>query len=382
MNRQKIWANRILLAVLTLQFAGCFLSQRLNGVAARFTSLMSFFALGVLCLAQADIAHRKMAFLKDKEVWIAGIGSAAALLNLFLIGSNKGAFLTAADVLLMLYASGFWKIRKADLLYASGLGSALLIWWYGNVKWDYNFNMVGMVYITICVLGLVFLELLREKIWYAGAVQVLLYVTCVLFCMLYHARCAMMGLIVFGVLYLLADLVYRSKVLSALLVFGGTAGSLIFTLLYMLMGQLGLNIRILYKDVLSGRQDIWAELWQAFLKQPLTGIGSSYELKSFFIFEVHNGLLDILAVHGIFVFACVAYLLCKRLWGFLSLGGNALDPTGEKPPVLSRNLNRIRLAGVFAILFTSFFENFFIVSPYLLVVMILIAPAEDEEKAS
>ncbi len=374
--------NRILLAVLTLEFLGCFLVQSVNEVAARYTSLVSFFLLALFVLEKiwteasenedsraAGFAGTLKSLLRtavsDREFLVMAAGSVIALINLFLIGSNKGAFLTAADVLMAMYVAGDVKLSQREKIYFGALGSAFLLWWYCTVRWYYNFNMVGMIFMITCILTLLLLEGLKDSFNrdMLGFIQIIAYITATLLCMLYHARCVLAGMLIFGILFLCISAILERKVLRFLLALAATVGSIFFTLLYIAMDRLGLNLVILYKDILSGRQDIWGELLRALLKQPLTGIGSSYQIKSFFIFEVHNGMLDILVVHGVLVFAALLFLMLKRLSGLSAVGISG----------------RIAASGVFAILFTSFFENFFINSPYLLVTVVLIGWCSGEK---
>ena len=56
------------------------------------------------------------------------------------------------------------------------------------------------------------------------------------------------------------------------------------------------------------------EVWEIFAGQPLTGIGSGRALKSFFEYNIHNAMYDILAVHGVIVFALAVMLLIRRLF--------------------------------------------------------------------
>lgn len=350
--------NKILLAVLTLEFLGCFLVQSVNEVAARFTSLVSFFVLGLLVLAKITKKPDLRSVIADREFIVMAAGSVIALVNLFLIGSNKGAFLTAADVLMAMYAADDVRLGRGEKIYFGALGSAFLMWWYCTVRWYYNFNMVGMIFMITCILTLLLLEQLKDSMNrdMLGFIQIIAYITATLLCLLYHARCVLAGMLIMGILFLTIHVLLESKVLKLLLTLAATVGSIFFTLMYIAMDRLGLNIVILYKDILSGRQDIWGELWGALMRQPLTGIGSSYQIKSFFIFEVHNGMLDILVVHGLLVFAALLFLMIRRLGGLAAKGIGG----------------RIAASGLFAILFTSFFENFFINSPYLLVTVVLI----------
>ena len=123
------------------------------------------------------------------------------------------------------------------------------------------------------------------------------------------------------------------------------------------------RIRIFYKDILSGREEVWSELWSAYLQRPLTGIGSAYEMQVDFMrgaFEVHSGMLDLLFVHGIAVFIAACTFLFFRL---LKLRATVAADT------VGKNI----FAAMAAILVTSFFENFVIVPPFSLLFLLLFA---------
>ena len=149
-----------------------------------------------------------------------------------------------------------------------------------------------------------------------------------------------------------------------------TVGAVLISIVYVILGLLPgfFEVRIFYKDVISGRNEIWLDLWRAFLHKPLTGIGSSYVINVDWmtgVFEVHNGLLDILIVHGIIVFAITCFMLVHRL---LLLHKHACGNI----------VARSAVSAVFAILAGSFMENFFIVPPFLLCMLALIAIARSD----
>ena len=183
----------------------------------------------------------------------------------------------------------------------------------------------------------------------------------------YRARCALLGLVVFAILMLIPMKLWKNKVFYTLLVISTTLGAIAVSLLYVWLGKYasGFDVQIFYKDIISGRDAIWSDLWGAFMKMPLTGIGSSYRINVDWMggmFEVHNGLLDILIVHGVIVFAVTAFMLIQRLLKVReAAGGNIVAKSA--------------MAAVFAILAASFMENFFIVPPFLLYVLVLIAIA-------
>ncbi|MCR5627485.1 MAG: O-antigen ligase family protein [Lachnospiraceae bacterium] len=358
---QKLKENKDILIFILFAYMilTSYVSQTLYAYVTGASTLVFFVVLCVLFLLTVNLPQR----LKkpDWELYIAGAAIVIAGLNLIIIGSNKGAVLVVADMALMLYLCD--KITLSDRIkrLLGVVGVAVMIPWYAYVHWYYNFNMAGFIFITILIMGELLLEYIKNdyEFYYLQYVQILLYVVTILFTFCYHARGAMVCVILAGIIYLLLPLIARGK-LYTLLVLLSTVFSIAFTGLYIAMGKLGVNFRVLYKDVLSGRQEIWGELWEAFLKQPLTGIGSSYELKSLFIFEVHNGLFDILTVHGVIVFILICILLIRKM---CETGKTQFKFYPDK---------RLAAAGIFCFLFASFFENCFIVPPYSVIVFVLL----------
>lgn len=350
MEKIKKSSGCLFAAVFTYIVLSAFISQDIYAATTRYSSLIFFALLAVMTLPYLQGALKR----RDTGLLCVVLTAAVSMLNLLLIHSNKGAVLIPTDMALAFYLSRRISLSDRIMKYMAFAGSVLIIYWFGMVKWAYNFNMAGLTFLIMLICGMLFLEYMKweRELEYLKYVQVLLYITAFLYATLYHSRCAMAGMLIFGLFLLAGRKIAGSRRLYMAFAWLLTLGSVAFTLLYVMLGRTGFNLKILYKDILSGRQDIWAELWAAFLKQPITGIGSSYHLKSFDIFEVHNGLFDILAVHGIFVFAIIIYMLIKCMAAFRE---NAAKSGG---PAL------IAMAGIFAMLAASFFENFFTVPPY------------------
>ncbi len=352
--------NGIIVSVLFVWLViSSFLSQEFYAHATRYATLLIFLCFGVLFFGNVRWKEEWHGRGHELPVLIGAV--ALTGINLILLKSNKGAFFTASDLLLALFLAP--KISLSDRVrrFLAGAGSVLMIWWYALVRWEYNFNMAGLIFLTLMIFGELFLEYVKNDLEFAylKIVQILLFLTTLLFTICYHARSAMVCTILFALVWFLLPRLTGKKA-YALLIGASTFGSLLFTGIYALLARSGRELTFLYKDIYSGRQDIWAELWTAFFSKPLTGIGSSYEMKSFFIFEVHNGLLDILVVHGILVFAGVMFLLLRRLTETGRVG-YAWYP--EK---------RIAAAGVYCYLFASFFENCFITAPYQVLFWVLL----------
>ncbi|MBQ9549351.1 MAG: hypothetical protein IJU87_00925 [Lachnospiraceae bacterium] len=352
----------VLGALFILFLLGSFVSPKIYSVIAPYETLVMLIGTVVIYI-MLTCAERE-SFLKRDPVTLAGIAAVIiAPLNLFILGSRKGAMLVVFDLVLMLtlVIRGMELSGRVKRICAFS-GAVLMLLWYPVVRWDYGFNTAGFVFLLLLIFGELLLEYVKNDLDmdYLKYVQLLFFPTSILLAVCYQARSAALSMAVFGITYLIAPVICEKRLLYNIWIGLFTLGSLIFTALYSFLGSSGWNVRILYKDVLSGRELIWTELWREFLKLPLTGIGSSYEMKSFFMFEVHNALFDILAVHGILVFICILYLLVKALCRLFS---RDIRFCPDK---------RIAFAGVYTLMLQSFFENGFIVTPYSLVFFVLL----------
>ncbi len=342
--------------------AESFIVRRVYDIISPLGTLIMFAGLSLIFIFMLKNDRDNM--LKKDAVTAAGlIALIITPLNLFLIQSGKGAMLTVFDLVLMMVIiiRGFRtgdRIKRAIAFF----GSVLMLLWYPVIRWDYGFNMVGLMFIILMIFGEILMEYVKNDLSmeYLKYVQPLFFVTSILLAICYQARSAALSMLVFAAVYCLVPFIMKSRPRYNICILFFTAGSLIFTWAYSMLGKTGWNGRLLYKDLLSGRELIWGELWQQFFSHPLTGIGSSYEMKNFFMFEVHNGLFDILVVHGIIVFAAVFFLLIKGLSGLFS---RDLIYCPDK---------RLSFAGLCTLLFASFFENGFITTPYSCVFFVLL----------
>ncbi|MCR5302858.1 MAG: O-antigen ligase family protein [Lachnospiraceae bacterium] len=317
----------------------------------------------------------------DPFFYLMAAGSLIAGINLIVIGSNKGAWLTATDVLLVIYLAGRIRLPRPVTWFSCAYTGFYFYYWTYDVKGffkGYNTNYGGLVLITGFVFAVTGLFIFREKlkgveekgkVFLSGFI-VFMFAWGYNIIAWYRARCALLGLVVFALLLIMPSKVWNNRVFYTFITIAMTVGSVIMSVVYVILGFLSdfIQIRIFYKDIISGRNEIWADLWRAFLQKPLTGIGSSYIINVDWmdgVFEVHNGLLDILIVHGIIVFAITCFMLIRVLLG---LRGRAA----------SGMVGRSAVSAVFAILAASFMENFFIVPPFLICTLVLIAIAESE----
>ena len=331
--------------------------------------LFLFLVAGVFAYADRGI--------RDKGLWIVAAVAVVALVNILIVDSGKGAWFTAVDVAITVYLADkvrFSKILSWFCLLYTGF---YFFYWTYDVKGyfkGYNTNYGGLVLITGFVFAVTLLIGVRQRLKSASNIGYRFLTFFIPFMFAwgyniiawYRARCALLGLVTFTLLLLIPVKVWKNRICYTLLTVGATMGAIVISLVYVWLGRYAsaFDVRIFYKDIISGRDAIWADLWSAFLHSPLTGIGSSYKLKAEWMggmFEVHNGLLDILIVHGVIVFVCICGMLIHRLLGLRQYVDNIVS--------------RSAVAAVFAILAASFMENFFIVPPFLTAVLALIAIA-------
>ena len=342
-------------------------------VVAPLGTLISAVGLIITLLCYVDVNE----MLRDPAFLLMAAGDVLAFVNLCLIGSNKGAILTVFDFLLVLYLANKIKLSNKEVIISACYLGFYFLYWTIDVKGyfkGYNTNYGGLVLISGFFFIVYAIDYLRhylvevkhiDKAKYLLALEIFFFAWGYNIIAWYRSRCALLGLIAFAILMVLPKKLWANKIFYILTTVAVTAGSVLFSLLYVWLGMMKdtFRIRIFYKDIISGREEIWSELWSAFIKQPFTGIGSSYEIKLEWLngmFEVHNGLLDILIVHGIPVFSIVIVFLVKRL---LELREYAAED----------NLSRCAMAGVFAMMMPAFMENYIIVAPYMLMLLVLIS---------
>lgn len=258
--------------------------------------------------------------LKEKkwDLWLLGGVLLLALFNLFLINSPKGCFLIIADFLLIFYMSSKIKFtgRQMDAL-AVFFFLVFLIWFCKDLAFSYNANTGATVTVFSLLAAMILLTAVTKKREILGLLIVLAMVRTVNLVLWHLARGAFLALALFLFFYYVAPAKWwENKKLYRFLACFACFGSLLFVFVYVAMSQTGFNMEMpfFYKSLFSGREKIWMEVFEIFRTMPVTGIGSGYQLESFFEYNMHNVMYDILVVYGIPVFAGSVALIISRLF--------------------------------------------------------------------
>ena len=356
--------NIIFCALFTYLVATSFINQDIYAFTVRFASVVIFVVLGILALPYLA-EHIKD---RDPDLYMLLLLPVLTLSFALMSGSGLGAVFIPTDLALICYATRYLRLTKRAVLYLSFVGACPVSLWYSHVRWSYNFNMAGFAFMLMAFFAMILVEVMELR--YKRQLEFIVYITAFILSVLYHTRTAISGIIAFGIFFLTRRLIIRNKRVCTALIMISTLGSVIFTLMYTVLSDYMYNAIVLNKHIFSGREDIWTELWMAFLASPFTGTGSRYVMKSFEIFEVHNGMFDILVVHGAVVFIITITMLVRMLFRVCkTLRTGAEEQVGC-----------ISICAVFAMLISAFTENFFIVPPYSLFFMAFIEIAIANKK--
>ncbi len=340
------WLNWIPLVIMMIFFGGTWIFPLFYHVTERYNSLIIFVCLAGLFFINVDwIARLKSG---DAVLYATVAALVIASVNLFIIGSNKGCIFIIADFLLLLYIAPHVRLsavqyRALALFFFIMYG----VWFVHDMEFSYNTN-TGATYTVFSLFAalivLRYYSLKREIMGYFIVLALLRTGTLVFWHLARGAFSALFFFSCFFMLFLILDPAKYRKAYAFLSCFA-VFGSLLFVWAYVSLSKTGYNARmpLFYKNVFSGREEIWTEVWNMLKVQPLLGIGSGYELSSFFEYNMHNAMYDILIVHGFIVFAIAAFVIIARLIGMR-------DHIRRDPYSL------IAGSAVFAVFFESFID--------------------------
>lgn len=337
----------------------------------KYFGMMVFVSEGILLLNSFNPIEALKK--KDKDFIILVLLLIIIGINLIVVNSGFGAYFTAANFILIFYASDKLSFSKFELRVMSVTYLVMLLFWlivlypsyFGSYDASFALNTNGAatftVYTFLC--ALIILEDLFTKYKFMGVVLVIFFVRMIRLDLWHRARGAFIILTLFILLfYILPKNIFNSKKLVTVLISFATFGSLLFVMIYTFVGLSGFNlfIPVFYKNIFSGRENIWYEFFTYFIKKPITGIGTNVTIKSFVEFNVHNAMYDILVVHGIVVFMGAVYFAIKRIVKF-------------SENIASNKIARLAFCALISVFFESFIDVDLIWADYALNLIMLTA---------
>lgn len=338
--------NWIPLGILFIFFAGTWVSPYFYHVTEKYNSLIVFVALAMMFFINVKWLDR----LKDRDVTLIVMTASLviAVVNLFIMNSNKGCILIISDFLLIIYMSSEVRLSSLQMKVMSYFFLIMYaLWFVYDRAYSYNSN-TGATYTVFTMLAaMIALKSLTDRREIYGLFIVMALLRTGMLVLWHLARGAFIALVLFMVFYAVFrkfDPAKHRKAYGFLAIFA-VFGSLMFVMLYVKLSETGYNMKMpfFYKNIFSGREKIWKEIWDMLKLHILTGIGSGYKLKSFFEYNIHNAMYDILAVHGIAVFAGAAFMIISRLLKM-------------REHISRSRSSMIAAAALFAVFFESFID--------------------------
>ena len=301
-----------------------------------FLMLIILFVNNVIFGEEAGKTLLTLFDIRDKgnrEVYLLSLIILISGINLFAVNSGKGAFFVPANFVLIWYLSDKMYINPGQLRIFAGLYMGFLLFYlfiayprlfttFENYKYNTNTAATFTIYTLLC--AFILLEILYDSTPVIGLFMVMILLKGFQLSLWHRARGAFIMLILFMIFrYIVPKKWWDNKIFYRILYLLATFGSLAFVGLYVLIGTTGANFKLpfFYKEVFSGREAIWRELFTLLVNKEkpymiFTGIGTNFELKSFFEKNVHNAMYNFLVIHGILVFIGIVYFVCKRLHAF------------------------------------------------------------------
>lgn len=342
-----------------------YISRQYYDKIIRYAAVINFIILAMLFCNHINWVERIKN--KEKELLLLIVAVVISLINIVFSHSGYGVIFNITNFLLILYLAD--KVKLDRKLYgAVGLACIVILGiWIGKGDKTFNTNHASMILFSLsgfAITELIFImEFYKKEVW--GKVISFLFMLGIILPLVIklRARCVVVGIGVFFVVnYLIPKAAWGCKWLYRTCVGILIGGSILFPLWYVWLWKSGVTIdtRVFGKRFFSGRDIVWDQFLTAFYKEPFTGIGSDIltKIPDAAYTEVHNGLLHILVVHGIFIFAIVAYFLGKRLFQIQEKAAESM-------------VVRQCIAVIVAQAAVSVFENYFILAFYNIFILLL-----------
>lgn len=361
--------NTILMCAAFMFYTLTFFVPKFYGATENYVGVFVFVIVALMAVVNVNPIKK----IKEKDIDFIVLCVLAVVtgINILVVDSGYGCFFVAVNFALIWYLSGEIHFAKWQMYLFSGMYVAMLLYWFSAVyTWmfaDYssfamNTNTAATftVFSMLCAFTLFDILYTRHKI--AGLFMTVAIVKCFQLSLYHRSRGAFIMLMVFLFFkFIVPKKLWDKKWFFIFICIFATFGSLLFVAFYIWLGTTGVNFQMpfFYKNIFSGREAIWLEFWNLFKAKPLTGIGTNVTITSFFEFNVHNAMYNILVIHGVLVFAGTLFLMYRRLFKC-------------REGIIKRPVAFGAMAAVFAVCVESFFDVDLIWANYSLNILFLL----------
>lgn len=361
--------NTVLIIIAFMFYTLTFFVPKFYGKTEDYVGVFVFLILALLTIVNINPIKK----LKEKDITFIALCILAILVgvNILLVDSGYGCFFVAVNFALIWYLSGEIRLKKWQMYFISGMYVAMLLYWFMFVyTWmfaDYssfamNTNTAATFTMFSMLCAFTFFDLLYLKNKISGLLITIALVKCFQLSLYHRSRGAFIMLAMFFLFkFIVPKKWWEKKPFFIFMCLFSTFGSLLFVAFYVWLGTTGVNFQMpfFYKNIFSGREAIWLEFWNLFKAKPITGIGTNVTIESFFEFNVHNAMYNILVIHGVVVFGLTLFIMFKRLFE-------------NHKNISSHPVALGAMAAVFAVFIESFFDVDMIWANYSLNLLFLL----------
>jgi len=303
---------------------------------------------------------------RDWVLMLIAIGLGLSLVNAKIACSGYGIVLNIISLFLILYMADKVRLHRACYFLISLVCLVCFLTWVGCGSRGYNENMAAMI-ILILAVGIMpgFALFVHGKRCEKAYPFFVILITVIAFAQAWElrARGILVGIVVIWLLtILIPGCVWGCKWRYRIFVAGLIGGSILIPVSYVwLWNRRALMFQMLGKSLYTGRQTVWEQFILAFIKEPWTGIGSDIlrKIPNALLTEVHNGLLHVLVIYGVCIFAITALLLFLVFERARIIGMGAL---------VSRQ-NAYLAVGLMV---SSYFENYIVMPAFNIIFFLLL----------
>ena len=299
---------------------GAYIKIEYYQIMVKYMPLISVFVMAVFFFNHVNwIESLKN---RDWRLYLVIAGIFIELINIKVSHSGFGVILNLVTFLFVLYLADKVKINRFCYYAITLTCLGCLIYWFGKAENRYNTNMASMIAFILAAgtmpgIGICLKKTNHENFyrWYS----LLITAAAVALAWKLRARGIMIGIGVFWIISLLIPkCAWKPKYLYRTAVILLLSGGLMLPLIYVWNWKNGNieNFAWLGKNFYTAREKIWIQFFEAFYKEPWTGIGSNIEGKIVdpLFTEVHNGYLHLLFIYGIIIFAILIVLWIYVFW--------------------------------------------------------------------
>ncbi len=353
-----------------------FFVPKFYGLTEKYVGLFMFVILALLAAVNIDPVKKIRA--KDPDIIALILIVILTGVNILIVDSGFGCFFVMVNFALVFVLSSQMEFKRWQFVLFGALYTAMIIYWFAGVyTWmfaDYtsfamNTNTAATFTVFSMLFVFVFFDHLYERHIAFGLLITIALVKCFQIAMYHRSRGAFVMLGAFVLLrFLVPKKLWGKKGFYLTVIILSTLGSLAFVGLYVWLGKSGVNFRMpfFYKNIFSGREQIWLEFWNLFTHRMLTGIGTNVTITSFFEFNVHNAMYNILVIHGVPVFILTLFIMFRTFMR-------------NMPHLCDDRVRRCAMAAVFAVCIESFFDVDLIWTNYSLNVFLLLLAAKAKD---